>query len=376
MMLAPLAIWGRDLVLDTNRYVDTVAPLASNPGVQDAIVAQVDTQVEAHLPVAAYVKQVLPPRAATLLASPIQSAVYGLVHTLTTKVVESKAFARLWVTINRVAHQQIVAILTGKRLVHGILYIRSGKVVLDLGAVVGQVKDRLVKAGLAVASHIPPVSVTLQVAQVKGIEHAQRLVRTLNTLADWLPWLGLALVAGGVALARRHRRALIGAALGLCVAMLVLGIGLTIGRNAYASGIPTDIMPRSTAEYIYDTLVRYLRLSIRLIFVIGLLVALGVWVSGPSPRAVALRRWVGTNTQHFGEGLSAGPVTNFVARYTNPLRIGVIGLGALVLLLISNPTAGAIIILVVVVGLLLLAIEVLRAPARRTAADRANKVTP
>ena len=369
-MLAPLAIWGRDLVLNTNRYVDTVTPLASNPGVQDVIVAQVDKQVEANLPVSTYVKQVLPPNAATLLAVPIQSAVYGLIHTATTKVVESKLFARLWVTINRVAHQQIVAILTGKTVAHGVLYIRSGTVVLDLGAVVEQVKDRLVNAGLSVATHIPPVHATLEVARVKGIESAQRLVRVLNTLADWLPWMGLALVAAGVALARRHRRALIGAALGLCGAMLILAIGLIIGRNAYANGIPDTIAPRTTSYYVFDTLARYLRLSIRLIFVVGLLVALGVWVSGPSPRAVAVRRGVSHTTRHLGEGLPAGPVNVFVAKYTNPLRIGVVGLGALVLLLISGPTAAAVIILVVVVGLLLLAIEVLRAPARHTAADQ------
>jgi hypothetical protein len=371
LSLAPLAIWGRDLVLNTNSYVATVAPLASNPGVQDAVVAQVDKQVEANLPVSTYVKQVLPARAASLLAVPIQSAIYGLIHTAATKVVQSRFFARFWVAVNRLGHRQLVAILTGKKLAGGILYIKSGRVVLDLGAVVEQVKDQLIGAGLTIAAHIPVVSATLEIGQVKGVEHAQRLVRVLNTLADWLPWMGLALVAAGVALARRHRRALVGAALGLCVAMIIVGIGLFIGRDLYANGIPTDVMPRTTAYYIYDTLVRYLRLSVRLIFVVGLLVALGVWVSGPSPRAVGVRRWVLTNTRHFGEDHPAGPVSIFVARYTNPLRIGVLGLAALVLLLLSGPTATAVIILVVVVAVLLLAIEALRAPAAHSRVDQA-----
>ena len=107
LVLSPVAIWGRNLVLDTNHYVETVAPLAHNPGVQDVIVNQVDKQVQSHLDVEAYVKQVLPPRAATLLAAPVQSAVYGLVHTLTTRVVQSKGFYTLWVTINRVAHSRL-----------------------------------------------------------------------------------------------------------------------------------------------------------------------------------------------------------------------------------------------------------------------------
>lgn len=223
LTLAPVAIWGRNLILDTNHYVETVKPLSSNPGVQDAIVAQVDAQVEAHLDVAAYVKQVLPPRAATLLAPPIQSAVNGLVHTIATRVVQSKAFGTLWVTINRVAHQQVVSVLTGKKLAHGILVIRSGKIYLNLSQVVVEVKDRLVQAGITVAAKLPVVGATLEIAQVKGLESAQSGVRALNTLADWLPFIGLALVALGIWAARRHRRALIGSALGLCAGMIVLG---------------------------------------------------------------------------------------------------------------------------------------------------------
>ena len=65
LVISPVAIWGRNLVLNTDHYVETVAPLVKNPGVQDVIVNQVDKQVQANLDVAAYVKQVLPPRAAT-----------------------------------------------------------------------------------------------------------------------------------------------------------------------------------------------------------------------------------------------------------------------------------------------------------------------
>jgi hypothetical protein len=84
LVLSPVAIWGRNFVLDTNRYVETMAPLASNsnPGVQDALVARVDGQVEAHMDIASYVDQVLPSRAAELLAAPVQRAVDAVVHTI------------------------------------------------------------------------------------------------------------------------------------------------------------------------------------------------------------------------------------------------------------------------------------------------------
>ena len=368
LILAPVAIWGRNFVLDTNKYVQTMAPLASNPGVQDVVVNQVDTNVQSHLDVAAYVKQVLPPRAAALLAQPVQSAVYSLVHTIATKFVQSKLFAKLWVTVNRVAHKQLVTILTGKKAAGGILILRSGKVYVDLGQVVRTVKDRLVKLGISAASKLPVTGATLEIAQVKGLEKAQSAVSALNTLADWLPWIGFALVAGGVVAARRHRRALIAAALGLAAGMIVIGIGLIVGRNLYASGIPDSISPRQTSVYVFDTVVRFLREGIRVVFVVALLVALGVWVSGSSPRAVAVRRGVLNWAHHLGEGVQAGPVTDFVARYTNPLRIGIVALGCLILLLINGPAAWVIILLAVIVVLLLLAVEVLRMPASRTPA--------
>jgi hypothetical protein len=366
LVLSPVAIWGRNLILDTNHYVDTVAPLVHNPGVQDVIVAQVDKQVQSHLDVEAYVKQVLPPRAATLLAAPVQNAVYGLVHTLTTRVVQSKAFYTLWVTINRVAHKQIVTLLTGRTLPGQVIVIRSGKVYLDLSQVVSKVKGALVNAGLTVASKLPVVGATIQIAQVKGLESTQSGVRALNTLADWLPWIGLALVAAGVLAAHRHRRAVIAAALGLAAGMVVLVIGIMILRSAYVSGVPADIAPPATSRYVFDTLDRYLRLGIRLVFVVALLVALGVWLSGPSARAVATRRGVLRWSRNLGLGLPEGPVTTFVARYTNLLRIGVLAVAGLVLLLIT-PSAGSIILLAVVVVVLLLAIEALRAPSSRSA---------
>jgi len=257
--IAPLAIWGRNLVLNTDRYVATLKPVASDPGVQDVVIRAVDNQVNTHIDIKSYISEVLPPRAAQALGPPLQSAVSGLVNTVTTKFVQSDAFQTLWEQVNRLAHQQINYLLTGSHPANSAVSTNQGKVYLDLSVLVDKVKAQLVAAGLTVASKVPTVGATIEIAQLKGLDKARKATRTLNTIANWLPWIGLVLVAGGIATARKRRRALISTALGVGVGMLVIGIGLLIARHIFLDAVPTDQIPRSTAQFLFDTLVRFLR---------------------------------------------------------------------------------------------------------------------
>jgi LPXTG-motif cell wall-anchored protein len=366
--IAPLAIWGRNLVLNTDRYVATLKPVASDPGVQDVVIRAVDNQVSSHIDIKSYISDVLPPRAAQALGPPLQSAVSGLVNTVTTRFVQSDAFQTLWVQVNRLAHQQINYLLTGSRPANAAVSTNQGKVYLDLSVLVDRVKAQLVAAGLTVASKVPTVGATIEIAQLKGLDKARKATRALNTIANWLPWVGLVLVAGGIATARKRRRALTGAALGVGVGMIVIGIGLLIARHIYLDAVPTDQLPRSTAQFLFDTLVRFLRLGIRLVLLVALLVALGAWVSGPSRAAAATRRVVSSIPQTLGRRLRTGPVGPFVARHAMALRVGVIALGFLVLILLDSVSVATVITLAVIVVVLLLLIELLRASARHAVA--------
>jgi hypothetical protein len=375
LTLAPPAIWGRNLVLNTDRYVETLAPVAANPGVQSAVISAVDEQVSTHLDVRSLVGQVLPPQAARLLGGPLQSAAESLINTVTTRFVQSPAFQTLWVNVNRIAHQQVTYLLTGNRPANSSLRLNNtGQIVLDLAPIVQQVKDRLVSAGLTVAQNVPTVGATLEIADAHGLVEAQRATRVLNTAADWLPWTGLVLVAGGLIAAHQRRRALIGAALGLAVGMLAIGVGLLIGRNYYLGQIPVDQLPRATAAYLFDTVVRFLRWGIRLVLLVTLLIALGAWVSGPYRTATVVRERVVALPRALGTRLDTGPVGTFVAAYATAVRIGILALMFVIVLLIDSPTLGTVILLAVIAVVLLLVVEMLRAgrhPGRGRQSDQA-----
>ncbi len=372
LVLTPVVVWGRNLLLNTDRYVQTVEPLASNPGVQNTVIAAVDAQFQGRIDLKSVLDPVLPPRAAQVLVPPLQGAADSLVNTVTTKFVQSDAFKTVWQTVNRVAHTQINYLLTGQRPKGAAVQVAgNGDVTLDLSSVVVQVKARLVDAGLSVASKVPVVGSTITVGNVAGLQHAQSLTNLLNKVANWLPWIGLVLLVVGVLLSRRKRRALVASLLGVVIGLVLVGVGILIGRGIYLDKVTTPNLTRDTAQYIFDTVVRYLRLGIRLLALLALLVAFGVWVSGPGEVATRFRTFVVRGPRELGSRLNAGPVGPFVDRYATALRILVIAVLGVILLLFDSPTLVTVIVLAVICLILLLIIEMLRASAHRARTDAA-----
>ena len=60
--------------------------------------------------------------------------------------------------------------------------------------------------------------------QSEDITRARSAFNLLNTLGNWLPVVALVLLAIGIYVAKDHRRALVGAALGVAGGMVLLGL--------------------------------------------------------------------------------------------------------------------------------------------------------
>jgi hypothetical protein len=379
-VLAPLsvmAIWTRNQVTNTDRYIATVSPLARDPAIQTAIADQITAQVFTYIDVQGVTNQALDvlterglrPQVADqlrALAGPIASGVQGFVRTEVGKVVASDAFADAWVQANRVAHAELVKALTGEG--GGAVTVENDTVSVNLAAFIETVKARLVEGGFGLAARIPEVNASFVLFQSDDITRAQNAFNLLNTLGIWLPILTLVLLVLGVYVAKDHRRALVGASLGVAIAMVVLALGLTVFRSVYLDAVPAAVLPHDAAAVLYDTIVRFLRLGLRTILVLALVVAAAGFLTGQSATAVRTRQGLGraiASLQGGAEraGFRTGPVGSWVYANKRALRIGAIALACLALVFWGRPTGKVVLGLTLVLLIALAIIEFLGRPA-------------
>ena len=377
-VLAPvsvLAVWSANQVSDTSRYIANIEPLVHNPAIQNALTDKITVQVTSHLNVTGITDQAATlltnkglPRVGTLLktfAPQISSAVAGFVHSTVQKIVTSPQFANVWIQVNTVAHQQVVKVLSGQG--GGAISTSNGKVVLDLGPFINIVKQDLVKRGFTLVSNLPPIHPSFVLFQSKDLVKAQTGYRLINDLKIVLPLLTLLLLGLGVYVARRHRRALIGAGLGLAASMLVLGAGLLIFRGIYLNHVPESTLPSDAAAAMFDTFVRFIKEGLRAILVLGLVVAAGAFLTGPSVTAVRTRAaiasglaWVRRSGEH--AGVSTGPAGRWTYAHRHGLRISAVALIAVLFVFWGRPTAGVVIGLAVLLLVILGLIELIGRP--------------
>ena len=351
--VSPVALWGRNLVLNTDRYVDTLAPIASDAAVQEAVVNLVSDAITQRLDVAKRVEDAMP-KIGKYVAPPLAGAVGSFVHSKTAEFVASPTFAKLWASMNRRVHTQIRYLLTGDRPSSDRSVVALGtKVVLDLSGVVKSVEQQLDRIGIEIAANVPAVGPTLQIADLHGLEAARTAVHWLDVGAYALPVAGLGLLAIGIALSRKRRRTLAIAAFGTSIGMVLVTIGLLIGRSYYLDGVPPSVLPHNAAADIYAILVRYLRWGVRLVFLTGVLIGLASWVTGTGDVAIKVRTRV-----------AGGPVGAFVARRTAVLRGLVAALVVALFLIADAPSALGVVTVLTIGVVLMVVIEVLRSLAR------------
>jgi hypothetical protein len=379
-LLAPLAVvavWARSQVSDTDRYVETVAPLASDPAVQAAVTTNITNVVFQYLDVRGLTQQAvdaikssgrLPPAAANRLdglVGPITDGVRSFTQSQVSNVVQSQAFADAWVAANRTAHTSLVAALTGDT--SGPVQVKGDTVSIQLATLINTVKQQLVSRGFSLAERIPAVNAEFTLFQSADIPKIQRGYRLLNNLGYWLPFVVLGLGVIGIYAVPHHRRAAIVAGLALAGGMLLVAILLALARHRYLNAVPPAQLPPDAAAVLFDTVIRFLREALRAIALVGVVIAAGAFLTGPSVTATAVRRFCirVADLTRFGLsrlGLHMPAVSKWVAPRAGTIRAVAVAVGVVLLIVPAYLTPA--IVAWVVLGLLvvLFVVAVLAAP--------------
>ena len=357
------ALYARSTLLNTDQYVTTVEPLASNAAIRSALSTFIVDTVYRNVNVESLAREALPTKA-EFLAAPLTVAIRIFSQQVVDRFLASSAFRGLWTQANRLAHRQVVALLEDKSQRVGPVTVRNGAVTVDLSQTIRQAQRRLAAAGLSFVNqvHLTGPRVQYRLISAKILSQARRYTALLNQLTWALPVLAVLAFAAAVLLLPDRRRGLLRVALAFAGAMAFVLVALAVARTLYVDAAGKAV-PTAAAGAVFDTILRYLRDGARIGLLVAALTGAVVWLAGPSRVAVRVRQTVraglsGAWDRAEALGLRPGPVVAYVAAHRPALRVGVTAAAVAAFLLWPSPTLGAVVELAVLLAVLLAAIEV------------------
>ncbi len=338
---ALISMWTRATVLNTDRYVKTMAPIGESAAVQKAVADKLEARITGAIDFNALAREVLPDRA-DVLAPAIATGAESAIREGLDRFVASDRFQTLWEEANRRAHSRVEALLTTGE--SGRLTLEDDTVYLDFSAAVERLKERLRGRGFNRVADAIPASVDGRIPLLTstGFSSARDGINLLKGLTVVLPLLALLCFAGHILMSTPRRRGWLRVALGLAVTGLLLLAVVGIARSAYLGAIDRDVLPREAAADIFDALLGLLRTALRIAVIAAVVLALLSLLAGKPLRSAAAA--TGPRLRAAGARLSADPRTAWLAKHKAAAQWTLVLLGGLVLVAWDNPTSGVVLI--------------------------------
>ncbi|MEV6398519.1 hypothetical protein AB0M39_27725 [Streptomyces sp. NPDC051907] len=251
--LSALAAWVNLELGDTDSYVTAMAPLASDPAVQNAVAANITDEVMREIDV-----------------GPFQDSVQSLVHDAVLSFTGTDSFKTAWNTVNRAAHTVVEQSLTEDS---------GNTVAIDLAPVVEQVKQQLNDDGVPFADQIPVQGAQITILESDRLSTARDVFHTLKNAGLWLPAATLLLALGAVLMPPRRGLAVLGLGVAFAVGGLLLRILVATSRDPALEALPPDV-DRPAAGAVYDALTATLVTTSWVLMGGGAAIALTAWAMG------------------------------------------------------------------------------------------------
>ncbi|MFF4758916.1 hypothetical protein [Streptomyces sp. NPDC001292] len=254
-----LSAWAAYGLSDTSRYVTTMAPLADDPDVRDAvadtvgdgIMQEIDHELDARVR---------------------RGTITPFVHDAVRSFTRTEAFRTAWNEGNRAAHDAVLRALRDER------DPREHPVTVDLAPVTAQVKARLAQDHVPLANRIPVQHTEVDLLPAQQLGRLRKGFHVLEVAGFWLPIAAVAFAVAGLALAARRRRALTATALGTALGGALLALAVAIGRSLTLADLPAEVSQPAVGA-VYDALTATLRTTSWILVALGLTVAALTWLT-------------------------------------------------------------------------------------------------
>lgn len=346
-ILAPLAMigyWATTTILDTDSFVAAFTPLIAEPDVQQYLSEQTLTALESRVDIDELVARVfagtdqataqLPITSAALavLKDSIADGFRSVVGQAADRVIASPGFATTWENVLRISHRQLTGALSGDPAVAAT--VTSDGFGLQLGPIVDQIRTSLTEQGYRLAELIPAVDHTIVLIPGTELTRWQAGYQVGVALAGWLPWVCLALLAGGILLAGDRRAALVRAGFALAAGFAVVALAVVVTGGILPGQF--DSIPESVIAVGFTAATGPLSDLALTGLTISILIALPAWLGTTGPIARRLRSGGNTALRQFhrwrdGIGLTTGRFGRFLAAHRRALGwvIGLLVVGHL-----------------------------------------------
>lgn len=368
--VAAVAIWLQALVLDTDAYVATVAPLADDPAIQSAVTHAVSERIVEAADLETRVQRVLDAllpsnvRAdASVLATPLTERLDAAAHRAVGRVVESPRFAAAWEGANRTAHEQAVAVLTGDD--GGTLVTDDTTISVELGPFVDTARDQLVDEGFPLAERIPEVDARVVLVQSDQLPRIQRAVRLMEVATGTLLALVIVLLVVAFAVAPGRRRLAVIAGVAMTAVLGGILVLLVLARTGYLTALDDRGRDAAAGAAVWDAFLEPMSDWLARACAIALLVALGAWLAAPTGPSAALRRVTVAAVGRLRDaaaraGWRRGPVGRRIDDHVDAVRAVVIAAGVVAVIALTSPTVGDVVRIALGLLAALLLVEFLR----------------
>jgi hypothetical protein len=372
-----VGLWAATTVLNTNRWVSTVAPLPKQPAVASAVTQYTTTEVFQLVNLDQRLRDVLP-KQADFVVGPITGQVRAYIQKTVDTAIRSDRFHAIWVEANRRAHKQALAILEGRSELASAeadhvnidLLPVINQVLRDLSAQLPTLFGRKVSLPDLTSGAIPPnlratverafgVTLPANFAQFT-VYDAGRLRALQDALVTFKRTVVLLAVATVVLLALalwaspRRRRTALQLGIWLVIAAIAVIAILRALRAQLVAQVPAGTY-RDGVSAAITTVVAVLRQRGTQVIWLGVLIAAVCYLCGPGRFPTWLRRTVASWARAASRAVSRasqrvgerGP--SWVARYADPIRVVGVVVAVVAALVLSSWTA-----LLVLIGLLVL----------------------